>query len=75
MNADTLTQNAPALGGLDQLRAIFQNPDRPPAGMGKTMGFDHVEIEEGRVVFGATPHEGVYNPIGTATSTLLVFER
>lgn len=65
MSNDALTQDAPAPSGLDQLRAIFQNPDRPPAGMGKTMGIDHVEIEEGRVVFGATPHEGVYNPIGT----------
>lgn len=65
MSNDALTQDAPAPSGLEQLRDIFQNPDRAPAGMGRTMGFDHVEIEEGRVVFGATPHEGVYNPIGT----------
>lgn len=60
--------NAPdpaALSGLEQLRIIFADPSRAPAGMGKTMGFDHVEIDDGRVVFGATPHEGVYNPIGT----------
>ena len=54
-----------ALSGLEQLRLIFADPQRAPTGMGKTMGFDHVEIEDGRVVFGATPHEGVYNPIGT----------
>ena len=54
-----------ALSGLEQLRRIFADPQRAPTGMGKTMGFDHVEIDEGRVVFGATPHEGVYNPIGT----------
>ena len=65
MTPETLTQDAPAPSGLEQLRAIFQDPTRAPVGMGKTMGFDHVEIEEGRVVFGATPHEGVYNPIGT----------
>ncbi|MEO8113884.1 MAG: PaaI family thioesterase, partial [Phenylobacterium sp.] len=51
---------------LEQLRAIFPTNDPPPgAGMGRTLGFDHVEIEEGRVVFGATPSEAVYNPIGT----------
>lgn len=54
-----------ALSGIEQLRLIFDNPTRAPSGMGKTMGFDHVEIDDGRVVFGATPHEGVYNPIGT----------
>lgn len=70
MSTDTLISDVesprvPAPSGLEQLRDIFQNPDRPPSGMGATMGIDHVEIEEGRVVFGATPHEGVYNPIGT----------
>ncbi|WP_304166609.1 PaaI family thioesterase [Phenylobacterium aquaticum] len=65
MTTETLIQDTQAPNGLEQLRAIFQDPSRPPSGMGKTMGFDHVEIEEGRVVFGATPHEGVYNPIGT----------
>jgi uncharacterized protein (TIGR00369 family) len=54
-----------SLSGLEQLRLIFADPSRAPSGMGKTMGFDHVEIDDGRVVFGATPHEGVYNPIGT----------
>lgn len=54
-----------ALSGVEQLRIIFADPSRAPGGMGRTMGFDHVEIEDGRVVFGATPHEGVYNPIGT----------
>lgn len=54
-----------ALSGLEQLRAIFSDPTAPPAGMGHTMGFDHVEIDDGRVVFGATPHAGVYNPIGS----------
>jgi uncharacterized protein (TIGR00369 family) len=54
-----------ALSGIEQLRIIFADPKNAPFGMGKTMGFDHVEIDDGRVVFGATPHEGVYNPIGT----------
>ncbi|WP_421934893.1 PaaI family thioesterase [Phenylobacterium sp.] len=54
-----------ALSGLEQLRAIFVDKTAAPVGMGATMGFDHFEAEEGRVVFGATPHVGVYNPIGT----------
>ncbi|HEX5377270.1 MAG TPA: PaaI family thioesterase [Phenylobacterium sp.] len=62
---DAAAPDLAALSGVEQLRLIFSDPDRAPSGMGKTMGFDHVEIEEGRVVFGATPHQGVYNPIGT----------
>lgn len=54
------------LSGLEQLRAVF-DPDRPERapGIGRTMGFTVVEIEEGRVVFGGHPDESVYNPIGT----------
>jgi len=54
------------LSGLEQLRRVFDpnRPDRAP-GIGKTMGFTVVEIEEGRVVFGGHPDESVYNPIGT----------
>lgn len=58
-------QELSALSGVEQLKIIFHDPSRAPVGMGKTMGFDYVEINDGRVVFGATPHEGVYNPIGT----------
>ena len=52
--------------GLEQLRAVFDpaRPERRP-GIGKTLGFDVVELEEGRVVFGGHPDESVYNPIGT----------
>lgn len=54
------------LSGLDQLRAIFdpERPERAP-GIGRTMGFQMIEIEHGRVVFGGHPDESVYNPIGT----------
>ena len=64
MNA--ISPATPALSGLEQLRAIFDpaRPDRAP-GIGKTMGFTAVELEEGRVVFGGHPDESVYNPIGT----------
>ena len=54
------------LSGLEQLRAVFDatHPERAP-GIGKTLGFSVVELEEGRVVFGGHPDERVYNPIGT----------
>ena len=57
---------APARSGLEQLRAVFDAtyPDRAP-GIGATMGFSMVELEEGRVVFEGDPDERVYNPIGT----------
>ena len=52
--------------GLEQLRAAFdpEHPERGP-GIGRTMGFTVVEMEEGRVVFGGHPDESVHNPIGT----------
>ncbi len=57
---------SPGPSGLEQLRAAF-DPDRPDRhpGIGKTMNFNVVEMEEGRVVFGGHPDESVYNPIGT----------
>jgi uncharacterized protein (TIGR00369 family) len=64
MNA--ITPDAAAMSGLEQLRAVF-DPDRPERapGIGRTLGFSVVELEEGRVVFGGHPDESVYNPIGT----------
>ncbi len=53
----------PAMTGLEQLRAAFEGPSRP--GIGRTLGFRAVTIEEGRVVFAGTPGREVYNPIGT----------
>jgi uncharacterized protein (TIGR00369 family) len=57
---------AAASSGLEQLRAVFDAtyPDRAP-GIGATLGFAMVELEEGRVVFEGDPDERVYNPIGT----------
>lgn len=54
------------LTGLEQLRAAFDksHPERGP-GIGRTLGFSMVSLEEGRVVFGGHPDESVYNPIGT----------
>ena len=64
MNA--ITPDAWAMTGLEQLRAVFDpaRPERAP-GIGKTLGFTVIEMEEGRVVFGGHPDESVYNPIGT----------
>lgn len=52
------------LSGLEQLRRVFETPDAPPGGMGRTLKFDYVELHKGRVVFGGVPDESVYNPIG-----------
>jgi uncharacterized protein (TIGR00369 family) len=55
---------ARAMAGLDFLRAIADGalPAPPIAG---TLGFDVVSVEPGRVVFGFTPAEYHYNPIGS----------
>jgi uncharacterized protein (TIGR00369 family) len=53
---------APAPTVLEQLRAGLNAIG--VHGIGKTMGFKVIEIEEGRVVFAGTPGREVYNPIG-----------
>jgi uncharacterized protein (TIGR00369 family) len=58
------TNTAAPPSGLEQLRAIFFGT-QPFRGIGETIGFAMVELEEGRVVFESTPDERVYNPIGT----------
>ncbi len=52
-----------AMTGLEQLKVAFGGPPGP--GIGRTMGFRVVTLEEGRVVFAGTPGREVYNPIGT----------
>ena len=54
---------APGRSGLEQMRALMAVGRRP--GIGDTLDFTLVEIEEGRAVFEGEPHAGVYNPIGT----------
>ncbi len=51
------------LTGLEQIRSLMARDAR--AGIGRLMGFNLVEAEEGRAVFEGTPGEEVYNPIGT----------
>lgn len=64
MNA--VTPDLSTMTGLEQLQYAFDpaRPERGP-GIGRTLGFTVVEMEEGRVVFGGHPDETVYNPIGT----------
>jgi uncharacterized protein (TIGR00369 family) len=51
------------LSGLEFLRAIGEGRlPQPP--MGRLLGFEGLEAEEGRVVFAVTPDESHYNPIG-----------
>jgi uncharacterized protein (TIGR00369 family) len=51
-----------SLTGLEQLRAAFDGTFK---GIGKTLNFRPVTLEEGRVVFEGLPDQSVYNPIGT----------
>ena len=51
------------LSGLDQLRGLMAGGRSP--GIGRTMGFSLVGIEDGMAAFEGTPDEHVYNPIGT----------
>ncbi|HQT67587.1 MAG: thioesterase [Rhodospirillales bacterium 20-60-12] len=60
---DDLTSAAPALTGIEQLRQMMRGERR--IGIGDTMGFSLVEVEDGRVVFAGTPGLHVYNPINS----------
>ncbi len=51
------------MNGAEQLRALMKSGSI--ARIGATLGFDLVEVEEGRVAFEGTPGPHVYNPIGT----------
>jgi uncharacterized protein (TIGR00369 family) len=52
------------LDGLSALRAIMAG-DIPPPPFGVLLGFEPVEVEEGRVVFAVEPDDRHYNPIGS----------
>jgi uncharacterized protein (TIGR00369 family) len=60
---DVIKNNAAALSGVEQLRALMAAGTPPPIGV--TMGFTLVEIEEGLAVFEGNPDHSVYNPIGS----------
>lgn len=48
--------------GLAQLRAMLSGGLKAP--IGRTLGFELVEVERGRVVFEGAPDRSVYNPLG-----------
>lgn len=60
---DVIADNAAALSGVEQLRALMAAGTPPPIGV--TMGFTLVEIEEGYAVFEGHPDRSFYNPIGS----------
>jgi uncharacterized protein (TIGR00369 family) len=51
------------MSGLEHMRAIAAGAIPPPP-IAALMGFELVEVEEGRAVFAVTPGEYHYNPIG-----------
>jgi uncharacterized protein (TIGR00369 family) len=51
------------MSGLDYMRAIVEG-DVPAPPIALLMGFQPVELAEGRVTFAAEPGEHLYNPIG-----------
>jgi uncharacterized protein (TIGR00369 family) len=52
------------LSGIEQLRAVFDGGWKGE-GIGRTMGFSPITVEEGLVIFEGHPDHSVYNPIGT----------
>ncbi len=54
---------APGLTGVEQLRALMRAGRMP--GIGRSLGFTLVEVDEGRAVFEGDPGPHAYNPIGT----------
>ena len=61
---------APAMAGLDFLRAIADGT-LPPPPIARTLGFDVAAVEPGRVVFEFTPAEYHHNPIGSVHGGVL----
>jgi uncharacterized protein (TIGR00369 family) len=52
------------LDGLSALRALMAG-EIPPPPIGVLLGFQPVEVQEGRVVFAVEPGDDHYSPIGT----------
>ena len=52
-----------AMTGLQQLEALIASGRKAP--IGETLGFDLIEINGERAVFGGRPGRAVYNPIGS----------
>ena len=59
-----LTLDFATLSGVEQLR-LGLSGKAPMAPIARTVGFELVEVEEGRVRFEGLPTRAVYNPLGT----------
>lgn len=62
--APSLPVDFAALPGVEQLRLGLRG-EAPMAPIARTVGFELVEVEEGRVMFEGLPTHAVYNPQGT----------
>ena len=62
--SESITTTFADLSGVEQLRLGLEGK-APIAPIAKTVGFELVEVEEGRVVFEGAPSLAMYNPIGT----------
>jgi len=59
-----LTSRPTGHTGLEHMQAIADGTIEAPP-IARLLGFDLVEVEEGRALFAATPTEAHYNPIGS----------
>ncbi len=59
----TDTVNVENLSGMEQLRELIASGSQPS--IGRTLGFDLVEIGEGYAAFEGAPDERHYNPMGS----------
>ena len=62
--SDAPSRDLASLSGVEQLRLALTG-EGAIAPIAQTVGFALVEVEEGNVVFEATPTRAVYNPLGT----------
>jgi uncharacterized protein (TIGR00369 family) len=60
-----IAERARRQGGLEFLRSIAGRDVAQAAPVAECLGFQLVEVEEGRVVFELAPAEWHYNPLGT----------
>lgn len=58
-----LHEIGPYLTGLEQLKAMLEADRRP--GIGEILDIRLIEVDDGRVIFEATPDVHLYNPLGT----------
>ncbi|WP_215735531.1 PaaI family thioesterase [Geobacter grbiciae] len=58
-----MNEIGPHLAGIDQLRTMMEADRRP--GIGETLDIRLIEVDDGRVMFEATPDVHLYNPLGT----------